>query len=332
MAENNAMIEIIGKAIQIPGIKVDRDAFLREQFKNDDADQIASVISVGPVNAGKNREELRKMAEKLITDTTLKSTGASFLAGLPGGIAMAATIPADVLQFYAMALRLAQQIAYLYNEPDLWNGDQLDDQKIINQLILYCGVMLGATGAAQAIRVMASSLASKALKKIPQKALTKTFYYPIIKSIAKVFGKTMTKSTFSKGVAKAVPILGGIVSGGITYASFRPMGERLLKALEEAHFSYSETDFKADLKVIMDECAKYDSEQKKEEPVESEFAAEPEYEEKMTEEQSVAGSVEEPPHEQNILEQIAQAKKLFESGVLSEEEFTAIKAKLIARL
>ena len=64
----------------------------------------------------------------------------------------------------------------------------LDNDKVTNQLILYCGVMLGASGAAQAVRVMSSALAKQILKKLPQKALTKTFYYPIIKSIAKAFG------------------------------------------------------------------------------------------------------------------------------------------------
>lgn len=181
MAENeNALVDVITAAIKLPGIKVDRNSFLRDQFKNADPDEIKAIIAKGPVAAGRDRLELRKKADKLILDTTLVSTGASFAAGLPGGIAMAATIPADLIQFYAAALRMAQQIAYLYGEPDLWEGGEIDDQKVTNQLILYCGVMLGASGAAQAVRLLASSLAKQALKKLPQKALTKTFYYPII--------------------------------------------------------------------------------------------------------------------------------------------------------
>jgi hypothetical protein len=37
----------------------------------------------------------------------------------------------------------------------------------------------------------------------------------------------MTKQTFAKGVSKAVPIVGGAVSGGITFATFRPMSAKL---------------------------------------------------------------------------------------------------------
>ena len=36
------------------------------------------------------------------------------LGNIPGGIAMAATIPADTLQFFGVALRLAQEISYIY--------------------------------------------------------------------------------------------------------------------------------------------------------------------------------------------------------------------------
>ena len=35
---------------------------------------------------------------------------------------MAATIPADVLQFFGMALRLAQELSYLYGAKDLCNN------------------------------------------------------------------------------------------------------------------------------------------------------------------------------------------------------------------
>lgn len=45
--------------------------------------------------------------------------------------------------------------------------------------------------------------AKQALKKLTQKALTKTFYYSIVKSIAKAFGPKMTKEVFAKGVSKS---------------------------------------------------------------------------------------------------------------------------------
>lgn len=41
----------------------------------------------------------------------------------------------------------------------------------------------------------------------------------------------MTKDVFAKGVAKVIPIVGGVVSGGITFASYMPMSKKFKKYL-----------------------------------------------------------------------------------------------------
>lgn len=302
---------VISSAIQIPGVKVNREAFLREQFKGESKEMLESIIENGPVNAHCDKNTLRKMAKKIINERTLVSTGASFVAGLPGGIAMAATIPADMLQFYGIALRMAQEIAYLYGEEDLWKGEFLDNDRVTNQLILYCGVMLGASGASQAVRLMSSALAKEVLKRLPQKALTKTFYYPIVKSIAKWFGVSMTKGLFAKGVSKAVPVIGGFVSGGITFATLRPMGQRLADTLDMAHFSYTESDFDTDWKDIVEVNENEETETPKPEP------------------EAPAGQA---PAAPSVLEEITRAKQMMETGILSEEEFSRIKEKLISQM
>ncbi len=251
--ENVSLENIISSAIQIQGVKVDRDSFLRNQFKDEPYNLINTIVEKGPVEANYSRGTLKKMAKALIEKRAIASSATSFVAGLPGGPAMAATIPADMLQFYAVVLRLAQEIAYLYGEPDLWSNNILDKERVTNQLILYCGVMFGATGAAQTVRVLSSSISKQVMKKLPQKALTKTFYYPIVKQIAKACGVKMTKEVFAKGVSKAVPIVGGIVSGGITYASMKPMANRLVKTFDNMHFEYTENEFNADWEVVSSE-------------------------------------------------------------------------------
>ena len=310
--ESNVSLEsVISTAIQIPGVKVNRELFLRERFQKEPKELVDQIVELGPVDAQISQDTLRKMAKRLISERTLVSTGASFAAGLPGGLAMAATIPADMLQYYGVALRMAQELAYLYGEGDLWNGDFLDNDKVTNQLILYCGVMLGATGAAQAVRVMSSALAKQIMKKLPQKALTKTFYYPVIKTICKFFGVSMTKNVFAKGVSKAVPILGGVVSGGITFATLRPMGQRLADTLDQAHFSYTEANFQEDWQDIV--------EVSENEAVVS--SSSPEENTAATEASVISG---------DICEKITKAKALLDAGVLTEQEFAEVKAKLIA--
>lgn len=252
---DNALASVISTAVQIPGVKISRETFLMEQFKNESIEMQQKILAEGPVAANCSRLQLRKMARRIINERTVISSGVSVLAGLPGGIAMAATIPADMVQFYAFSLRMAQELAYLYGEEDLWCDGTLDADKVLNQLVLYCGVMLGASGAAQAVRAVSSSLAKRIATELPKKHLTKKLYFQITKKIVKFLtGKVLIKDVFSKNVAKAVPVVGGVVAGGITFFSMRPMGMRLADTLETAHFSYTKDDYEADIEDIVEIC------------------------------------------------------------------------------
>lgn len=250
--ESNSLMRMTGAVLQIPGVKVNREEFLLDQFKRLPLEERNRILEIGPVRAQYPKRELRSKAKKLVTERTMTSAMTSFLAGLPGGAVMAATIPADTLQFFAMAIHLAQEIAYLYGEEDLWLRDTMDDGEAMNTLILYCGVMFGVAGAENAVRLIAAQLAKKLLEELPQKALTKTVYFPVIKSIAKAVGAKMTKDVFAKGVSKAVPVIGGVVSGGLTLATMRPMGMRLVEAMDDAHFGYTKADFEADWNVVQE--------------------------------------------------------------------------------
>lgn len=241
-----ALENVITTAIQIPGVKVNRNKFLTELFATEDV-AIQEVLDCGPISAGISQKRIAAIAHKHILKRTSQSSAASFVAGIPGGLAMAATIPADVMQFFGMALRLAQELSYLYGAQDLWQGGQVDDERVQNQLLLYCGVMFGVSGAVSGVRVLSAQIAKTTLKKLPQKALTKTFWYPMIKQIGKAVGIKVTKSTVAKGVSKVVPIIGGVISGSLNFASMIPMAHRLMDALDSASFGYTQEEFEKDI-------------------------------------------------------------------------------------
>ncbi len=243
---NFSLPELISNAIKIPGAKVDRNSFLASEFANSTV-SVDEIIEKGPIACGISEEMINQKSNKLIMTRTSQSSIASFAAGIPGGLAMAATIPADILQFFGMSLRLAQELSYLYGAEDLWNGSELDDSKVKTNLLMYCGVMFGASGAVSGVRVLSTQIAKTALKKIPQKALTKTFWYPIIKQIGKAVGVKVTKSTVAKGVSKVIPIIGGVISGTLNFASMMPMAKRLDSALNKATFHYSEEEYNSDI-------------------------------------------------------------------------------------
>lgn len=300
---------VINNAMQIPGIKVNRSDFLRKEFEDENEETIQEILRIGPIETGFSRRVLRGKAIKLITNRTIFSSGASFISGLPGGVGMAVAIPADMIQYYAVALRLAQEIAYLYGEGDIFENGGVDEEHVQNRLTLYLGVMLGATGASQGVKMMASTVGKQLAKKLPQKALTKTFYYPIIKSIAKMFGKNMTKEIFGKGVGKAVPVVGGVVAGWITAVSMPKMAKKLVDSFDDAKFDYTAEDYKRD----------YDS-------LQAQFGDEEDTERTIVEEFS---EVDSSTGINAALETIKKAKQMLDDGIITEEEFLKIKEKAL---
>ncbi|MFR3278982.1 hypothetical protein [Phocaeicola plebeius] len=232
--------KVMGAALSMPGVKVDRDDFLKKELKNYcSPEQLNLAISNRPIN-GVSKEIIDRIANACINSHTTKVTTISAVAGIPGGFAMAGTIPADMTQYYWHVFVLAQKLAYLYGFPDLRdeNGNLTDTAS--DMLTLFVGVMMGASAANQAIKGLAKEFAKQVVKRLPQKALTKTMYYPIIKQIAKWIGVKLTKDTFAKGLGKVIPILGGVISGGLTLATFRPSAKRLQHKLQEEMFVINE--------------------------------------------------------------------------------------------
>lgn len=232
--------DIITLAFKTPGVHVTRANFLqKELYKNHPQAVIDKAIATTPAQAGISSDEIDNIADEVINYERNCVSGISAALGAPGGLAMAATIPADIVQYYGYTLRATQKLLYLYGFPEVDSdeeGIRLDSQTI-NQLILCLGVMNGVAGANNAIKGMAKALAVGVEKKLLNAALTKGTFYPLVKEIAKWFGIKMTKSIFAGFFKKAIPVVGGIVGGGITFFSFKPCCYRLKAALQDTMLS-----------------------------------------------------------------------------------------------
>ena len=228
-AKNSIFEKVLHAAMELPGIKIDRKSFLRKELsKYFDEEVVEKAIETNPAQAGLSIKNLEQIAKGCVTYETAKVTAISAAAGIPGGLAMAATIPADIAQFFGHIVRVLQKLVYLYGWQAMFQGDEdgLDDETAI-QLTLFAGVMFGVNSANAVIAKIANSAAIKAEKTLVQKALTQGTLYPIVKKIAKLIGIQMNKKLFAKGVGKIIPVVGAVVSGGITFAGFRPMAKRL---------------------------------------------------------------------------------------------------------
>lgn len=232
--------DIIILAVKTPGVHISRAAFLqKELFKNHPQDVIDKAIVTTPAQAGISPKEIAKIADNVIALERNCVSGISVALGAPGGWAMAATIPADIVQYYGYTLRATQKLLYLYGFPEIDVGEdglQLDSETI-NAIIMCLGVMNGVAGANNAIKGMAKALAIGVEKKLLNMALTKGAFYPLVKSILKWFGIKLTRSVFAGFFKKAIPIVGGVIGGGLTFLAFKPCCYRLKDALQDTMLS-----------------------------------------------------------------------------------------------
>ena len=230
MSELVSWDKVMNAALSMPMVKVDRTAFLTKEFSMyDNADQLRDKRPIDLFDD----EVIERAARGVINSHLAKATVASTAAGIPGGLVIAATMPADIAQYYWHVLVVAQKLGYLYGWPDLLDDKGQITEGTRNVLTLFVGVMFGAQAANKLVGEIAKRVSLQAAKRLPQQALTKTVYYPVVKQVAKWIGVKMTKDTFGRGVGKAIPILGGVLSGAITAFSFKPMAEKLQKHLRE---------------------------------------------------------------------------------------------------
>lgn len=240
--------DVILMAFRVPGVSIDRGDFLRKELHKRYPDEmIEKAVAETPMLASIKQKDIDKIADSIIQSERLKVSGISTALGTPGGFAMAATIPVDIAQYYGCLLRVAQKLLYLYGFPQIEykESEQTFDAETMNQIIICMGVMFGVANAKNAMLAMAKALGTGVEKQLVKKALTKGTIYPIVKSISKWFGVKMTKEIFAGFFKKAIPVVGGVVGGGLTYATFKPCCTKLKAVLEDTYLSnpnYREDD------------------------------------------------------------------------------------------
>lgn len=230
--ENIKFETVLVESAKLPMVKIDRESFLRKELQDRYSQEtVEKAIQYNPAYAGICVEDINKIAKSCITAETTKVTALSAAAGVPGGFIMIGTVTADLAQYFGHILRILQKLIYLYGWHDLSLDSKEMNEETKNLLTLFVGIMFGVNGAVNTVNKLAAQVAKQVVKKLPQKALTKGVIYPIVKKVATILGVQMTKQIFAKGVAKVVPVVGAVVSGGLTYAMFKPMSEKLRKHL-----------------------------------------------------------------------------------------------------
>ena len=229
---------VLRTALLLPGVKVDRKAFLRRALSKHVTEKVLqSAIDTSPAKAGVSKNTIRRIATASIKWHRRGVSALSFASGLPGGWWIAGTVPADLTQSFWHVLVILQKLAYLYGWPELFSEDsELDDETLLI-LTVFVGAMLGAESAAKVLGDIAERTAAQVLKRLPRETLTKWGLYHLAREVAKRIGIKLTEDSFARYLLRIVPILGGIISGTVTWISFSLMTSRLAAHLESLPFA-----------------------------------------------------------------------------------------------
>jgi len=224
---------VLRTALALPGVRIDRKAFLRRALSKHVTEEVLqSAIDTSPAKAGVSKDTIRGIATATIKWHRAGVSALSFVSGLPGGWWIAGTVPADLTQFFGHVLVILQKLAYLYDWPELFGEDSELDHETLLMLTVFVGAMLGADSAAKVLGDMAERAAAQGLKRFPSETLTKWGLYRLAREGAKWIGIKLTEDSFARYLSRIVPILGGIISGTVTWISFSLMTSRLAAHLE----------------------------------------------------------------------------------------------------
>lgn len=102
---------LLTAVINLPGVKIDREKFLFSELKKYcNKGQIALAVEHNPAFAGIDITIINKIAQSCINHETTNVTAISTLAGIPGGLALVGTIPADLMQYFAHICIILQKL------------------------------------------------------------------------------------------------------------------------------------------------------------------------------------------------------------------------------
>ena len=219
-------------AVKVPGVNINRREFLKKELgKKIDDKKVAKALETNPKMAKIDSAIIEYIVDDVIEDERKKVVAISAALGVSGAVAV--TLPTDIAQYFGFMLRAAQKLMYLYGYPELNVNENMDDDTT-NVLAIALGTMLGVQGADAALRNVSKGIIASisAGLKVSSKGIPQ-----FVGSLVGVgFGK------LGLGVVGlSLPIIGGVISGGLTHITFTSGCDRLRKELRNGPLNDEES-------------------------------------------------------------------------------------------
>ena len=222
--------EVLAQAALLPGMSVGRQTFLREMLKKQPQGTVDAAIRTTPARAGVSRRVVARLCKKAGAHETRQTTVLSIAAGVPGGAAAAATIPADLVQFYAHLIRVIQKYSYLYGWRDACEfGNTGMGECARCAITLFLGVMSGVAKADETL----CWLSRRRDIANPSMLFQESAVQDAAREVGEALSKRMAHRMTGQVVGKAIPLAGAVISGTMAHGGFADMQRRLRTKLDE---------------------------------------------------------------------------------------------------
>ncbi len=233
---NAVWVNFLRGILKMPGAKIDREQFLYKTFSKLPPHLRQAVVAQSPADVIPI-DDIDTIAKKIISSQTNKVAILSGAAGIPGGVGMLLSIPADLANFYYHVVTIGQKIGYLYGYPDMLDDKErlTDNGKLM--LTAFIGVMNNVTAANEIIKRIASETARRVgeetATRIAGKILQKQVVSQAVETVAQKLGTQITAKTGGKAITRAIPFVSGMVCGVVTYRTFKSAAMRLNETLKQ---------------------------------------------------------------------------------------------------
>lgn len=157
--------------------------------------------------------QLDKLADKFINDNRTMATGSGAVMGLPGGLFMLATIPADLSALTHYSFKMISGVAQTYG------FETRSEEGRAIALLLYAGAQGIEEIKVGGEMVLLSSLTKNLLIKPYRDLITKRIIYQLAKEIGAGIAQ--------RGVSRVIPLLGSVVGGTANYMFMSTLGVRV---------------------------------------------------------------------------------------------------------
>lgn len=167
------------------------------------------------------KDDIDAVVARLIKESVAAAGTQGFITGLGGLVTAGVTIPANVAASLAINLRMAGAIAHL-------RGWDVRDP-YVRSVVMMLGIGMSAQSAVAALGVkVGQKIGEQMIKKLPMAIIHKINKLVGFHLVAK-FGTKRAAIT----LAKAIPILGGVVGGAVDAGATALIGRAADKALRD---------------------------------------------------------------------------------------------------